>query len=178
MTYAEDYLSFLVHFHGTRDYFECHEILEEYWKETAPKERDSHWVGLIQIAVALYHDRRGNKKGAARTLAKALANLHLKKAELLKLGLDPERLFKLLEDTLERMLSQKPYKSINLPISDQRLIEKCQSMCSQEGSIWGADSDMTNTSIVDKHLMRDRSDVISERARQLSLRKTRMEDRP
>lgn len=178
MTYAEDYLSFLVHFHGTRDYFECHEILEEYWKETAPKERDSHWVGLIQIAVALYHDRRGNKKGAARTLSKALANLHLKKAELLKLGLDPERLFKLLEDTHERMLSQKPYKSINLPISDQRLIEKCQSMCSQEGFIWGADSDMTNASIVDKHLMRDRSDVISERARQLSLRKTRMEDRP
>jgi uncharacterized protein len=84
----------------------------------------------------------------------------------------------LLEDTHERMLSQKPYKSINLPISDQRLIEKCQSMCLQEGSIWGADSDMTNTSIVDKHLMRDRSDVISERARQLSLRKTRMEERP
>ncbi|MDQ0883314.1 DUF309 domain-containing protein [Peribacillus sp. V2I11] len=178
MNYAEDYLSFLFHFHGTRDYFECHEILEEYWKETAPKERDSHWVGLIQIAVALYHDRRGNKKGAARTLSKALANLHSKKAELLKLGLDPERLFKLLEDTHERILSQKPYESIILPIADQSLIEKCQSMCLHEGYIWGADSDMANSSIVDKHLMRDRSDVISERARQLSLRKTRMEDRP
>ncbi|MFE3974180.1 MULTISPECIES: DUF309 domain-containing protein [unclassified Peribacillus] len=178
MNYAEDYLYFLVHFHGTRDYFECHEILEEYWKETAPKERDSHWVGLIQIAVALYHDRRENKKGAARTLAKALANLHSKQAELLKLGLDPEKLFKLLEDTHERMLSQKPYESINLPIADQGLIEKCQSMCLQEGYIWGEGSDMANLSIVDKHLLRDRSDVISERARQLSLRKTGMEDRP
>ncbi|WHY54970.1 DUF309 domain-containing protein [Peribacillus simplex] len=178
MNYAEDYLSFLVHFHGPRDYFECHEILEEYWKETAPKDRDSHWVGLIQIAVALYHDRRGNKKGAARTLSKALANLRLKEAELLKLGLDTERLFKLLGDTHVRMLSQKPYKSINLPIADQSLIEKCQSICLQEGYIWGTASDLANSSIVDKHLMRDRSDVISERARQLSLRKTRMEDRP
>ncbi|MGE7905615.1 DUF309 domain-containing protein [Peribacillus sp. NPDC094092] len=178
MNYAEDYLSFLVHFHGPRDYFECHEILEEYWKETAPKERDSHWVGLIQIAVALYHDRRGNKKGAVRTLSKALANLHHKKAEILKLGLDPERLFKLLEDTHERMSSHKPYKSIDLPITDKSLIEKCQSICLQEGYIWGTDSDMSNSSIVDKHLIRDRSDVISERARQLSLRKTRMEDRP
>lgn len=147
-------------------------------KETAPKERDSHWVGLIQIAVGLYHDRRGNKKGAARTLSKALANLRSKKTELLKLGLDPERLFKLLETTHERMLSQKPYESINLPIADESLIEKCQSMCLHDGYIWGADSDMANSSIVDKHLMRDRSDVISERARQLSLRKTRMEDRP
>ena len=82
LNYPEDYLSFLVHFHGTRDYFECHEILEEYWKETAPKERDSHWVGLIQIAVALYHERRGNKQGATRTLTKAIEISILKKAEL------------------------------------------------------------------------------------------------
>ncbi|MFD9626835.1 DUF309 domain-containing protein [Peribacillus muralis] len=178
MNYAEDYLSFLVHFHGSRDYFECHEILEEHWKETAPKERDSHWVGLIQIAVALYHDRRGNKKGAVRTLAKARANLHAKKPELLKLGLDSEKLLEMLGDVHERMLSESPYESINLPIADLRLIEICRLLCLHEGYIWGRDSDMGNAALIDKHLMRDRSDVISERARQLTLRQTRMEDRP
>ncbi|KWW11397.1 MULTISPECIES: DUF309 domain-containing protein [Peribacillus] len=178
MNYAEDYLSFLVHFHGSRDYFECHEILEEYWKETAPKERDSHWVGLIQIAVALYHDRRGNKKGAARTMAKAIANLHAKKPELLNLGLDPEKLLKMLGAIHERMLSGSPYESISLPIADLRLIEICQSMCVKEGYIWCRKSDMGNAALIHKHLLRDRSDVISERARQLSLRQSKTEDRP
>lgn len=31
--YPEAYVAFLHEFHTTRDYFECHEILEEYWKE-------------------------------------------------------------------------------------------------------------------------------------------------
>ncbi|MFJ7637071.1 DUF309 domain-containing protein [Peribacillus sp. NPDC097206] len=177
MHLPEDYLSFLIHFHGTRDYFECHEILEEYWKETAPKERDSHWVGLIQIAVALYHDRRGNNAGATRTLAKAISNLHLKKAELRQLGLDPEALLDLLQQTHERMLLKKPYRSINLPINDPELLAHCQTLCKQKGYTWCMDSDCTNVGLVDKHLTRDRSDVILERAKQLSLRKSKIEDR-
>ncbi|MGE6375230.1 DUF309 domain-containing protein [Peribacillus muralis] len=178
MKYSEDYLSFLVHFHGSRDYFECHEILEEYWKEIAPKERDSHWVGLIQIAVALYHERRGNKKGAARTLAKSVANLQAKKPELLELGLDPEMLMNILAEVHQRMLTESPYESINLPIADLRLIEICQFICLKEGYIWCSKSDMGDAALINKHLIRDRSDVISERARQLSLRQTKMEDRP
>lgn len=31
--YPAEYLEYLVYFHADRDYFECHEILEEYWKE-------------------------------------------------------------------------------------------------------------------------------------------------
>lgn len=74
------------------------------------------------------------------------------------------------------MLSKKPYESINLPITDQELIVQCQAICSQEGYVWCTDSDMANLSLIDKHLKRDRSDVISERARQLSLRRARIED--
>ena len=29
MEFPLKYIDFLVHFHGDRDYFECHEILEE-----------------------------------------------------------------------------------------------------------------------------------------------------
>lgn len=177
MHLPEDYLSYLVEFHGTRDYFECHEILEEYWKETAPKERDSHWVGLIQIAVALYHDRRGNKPGASRTLAKAISNLRCKKAELQQLGLDSKALLELLQQTHERMLLNKPYQSINLPINDPELLAHCQSLCNQEGYTWCMESDCTNLELVDRHLTRDRSEVILERNRQLSLRKLKIEDR-
>ena len=34
--YPTEYIQFLIHFHGDYDYFECHEILEEYWK-TKPR---------------------------------------------------------------------------------------------------------------------------------------------
>lgn len=177
MNLPKDYLSFLVEFHGTRDYFECHEILEEYWKETAPKERDSHWVGLIQIAVALYHDRRGNKQGASRTLAKAISNLRLKTAELEQLGLGSQELLNLLQQTHERMLLNKPYQSINLPITNPEILSHCQYLCNQEGYTWGMESDSTNLDLVNKHLIRDRSEVILERAKQLSLRKLKIEER-
>ncbi len=49
--YPEAYVAFLHEFHTTRDYFECHEILEEYWKEDPPEQRKEYWVGLIQLAV-------------------------------------------------------------------------------------------------------------------------------
>lgn len=34
--YPTEYIQFLIHFHGDYDYFECHEILEGYWK-TKPR---------------------------------------------------------------------------------------------------------------------------------------------
>ena len=37
MVYPEAYIEYLMYFHGNRDYFECHEVLEEYWKEVSPR---------------------------------------------------------------------------------------------------------------------------------------------
>ena len=48
--YPEAYIDFLVHFHGDRDWFECHERLEEYWKEHPDDPKSDTWVGLIQVA--------------------------------------------------------------------------------------------------------------------------------
>ena len=60
MNFPQKYIEYLVHFHGDRDYFECHEILEEYWKKIDNGNKESIWVGLIQLAVANYHHRRKN----------------------------------------------------------------------------------------------------------------------
>jgi len=38
--YPEPYLEYLIQFHAERDYFECHEILEEYWKSAPANERE------------------------------------------------------------------------------------------------------------------------------------------
>ena len=57
-----------------RDFFVCHEVLEEVWT----KERGRRRVflqSLIHFAVAFYHDSRGNAVGATRQLRKGLRKL-------------------------------------------------------------------------------------------------------
>lgn len=68
--YPKPYIDYLVYFHTNRDYFECHEVLEEHWKVADPRHRNVLWVGLIQVAVSLYHHRRSNYVGAERTMKK------------------------------------------------------------------------------------------------------------
>jgi hypothetical protein len=51
-----------------RQYFECHETLEELWQEEQGQVRDLY-KGLIQIAAAFVHITRGNHTGARRLLA-------------------------------------------------------------------------------------------------------------
>lgn len=51
-----------------------HEVLEEYWKDIAPGDKNHPLVGYVQLATGLYHWRRGNFTGAVRILQKALAN--------------------------------------------------------------------------------------------------------
>jgi uncharacterized protein len=45
------------------DWFECHETLEELWVGAKGELRD-FYQGVLQLAVALYHWRNGNFKGA------------------------------------------------------------------------------------------------------------------
>lgn len=49
------------------EWFECHETLEELWVGEQGELRD-FYQGLLQIAVALYHWRNGNFKGAVLLL--------------------------------------------------------------------------------------------------------------
>ena len=52
---------------NSREWFECHETLEELWIGEEGEVRD-FYQGLIQIAVALHHWRNGNFKGAVSLL--------------------------------------------------------------------------------------------------------------
>ncbi|MBJ6751555.1 DUF309 domain-containing protein [Geomonas sp. Red421] len=46
-----------------REWFACHETLEELWVGAQGELRD-FYQGVLQVAVALYHWRNGNFKGA------------------------------------------------------------------------------------------------------------------
>lgn len=161
--YPEAYMQFLVHFHGTRDYFECHEMMEAHWKrETAPALR-SAWLCLIQTAVAAYHERRNNKAGADKMWNNALRNAN--PAVLAELGLDGDAFVRLLSLRRQACASggAAAYEDPDLPLADAELIECCERMCAQMGVKWRSRESDATAEIVHKHKLRDRSDVVRER---------------
>ncbi len=169
--YPKAYLDYLYHFHCDRDYFECHEVLEEYWKEKEAIDREIHWVGLIQIAVGLYHHRRGNFKGSLRMLQNACRIIGKESSAINALGLDSGRLVKMLDERIVCVTKQEPYVSMNLPIADPHLQLSCDALAKSASKVWGAPSDLLDGSLVNRHTLRDRSDVIEERRKQLELRR-------
>jgi len=166
--YPKEYIDYLIHFHGDRDYFECHEVLEEYWKKIDPQNKQSIWVGFILLAVSNYHHRRGNFAGAERTLHKSIQILNSNNNNLAKLGLDAKKLYKILGSRLYEISIGTRYSSYHFPIIDDTLITICEERCQQQGLSWCTNSDLMNEEIVHRHFRRDRSYVIQERLKALS----------
>jgi uncharacterized protein len=65
-----EYVAFVECWNDER-FFEAHEVLEGLWMRT----RDRRQQGLIQLAAALYHVQRGNRKGARTMIDRALPRL-------------------------------------------------------------------------------------------------------
>ncbi|MFO1441764.1 DUF309 domain-containing protein [Bacillus sp. Bva_UNVM-123] len=168
--YPKEYIEFLVHFHGDRDYFECHEVLEEFWKMTEPRDKQSIWVGFILLAVANYHHRRHNFIGAKRTLTKSIEILEINKKQLIILGLNQDRLLQNLQEKLNQISKGSPYSSFNLPIIDPLLISECKELSQQKSLEWCRESDLTNQGLINRHSLRDRSAVINDRLNALKKR--------
>ncbi|KMM38101.1 DUF309 domain-containing protein [Guptibacillus hwajinpoensis] len=168
--YSEAYIDYLVHFHGLRDYFECHEILEEHWKENPRGERKLHWVGLIQVAVGLYHHRRSNFIGADRMISNAIRIITTERNELEKLSIDVDQLLFDLSHEQNLINSKAPYAGFEIPINNNDLLEKCRERCTELGCIYGSFSDLSNDDLVHRHTRRDRTEVLEERKEQYRIR--------
>ncbi|RHW41198.1 DUF309 domain-containing protein [Neobacillus notoginsengisoli] len=161
--YPKSYVDYLVHFHGDRDYFECHEILEDYWKDHEPGNKNSIWAAFIQLAVGCYHYRRGNAPGAQRTLHKALAIFHGQKKKLDSLGIHTDELLSELEEFISSLSAGRAYKSFIIPIKDPKLKELCLDACVEKGFNWCRSDYFPTEAIIDRHKTRDRTSVIEER---------------
>ncbi|GMK41513.1 hypothetical protein PCCS19_45700 [Paenibacillus sp. CCS19] len=162
-SYPLSYISYLSEFHATRDYFECHELLEEYWKAHQGEELTNTWHGLIQVAVGLYHHRRGNTAGAVKMWSSALTRLTTDKLE--QLGLDAEAMLRDLAQRRDALASDAsyPYTDMELPIIDPHLRETCLKQCAERGWRWGTPSSDIDEAVIQRHLTRDRSEVIAAR---------------
>lgn len=93
-----------------RQYFECHETLEDLWRQMAldgdkssPLEQSEKQLvqGIIQVAVAYHHLLRGNVKGARRLFERAFPRLRQGEPSLL--GLDVSALTRHVEGDYQKI---------------------------------------------------------------------------
>jgi predicted metal-dependent hydrolase len=111
--YNRLYVEFLYYFNAARDYFECHEVMEELWMEEG---RNPYYQGLLQIAVGLYHHRNGNPNGSVKLFTQGLEKLDRFPAE--KEGIDVGILTAESRTYLERLhgLETEPFAAYDLDI--------------------------------------------------------------
>ncbi|RUT27923.1 DUF309 domain-containing protein [Paenibacillus zeisoli] len=130
MKYDPLYVAYLIYFNRDRDFFECHEVLEELW---LARNREPLYKGLLQVAVGLFHFRRGNIKGSYKMLQSAADKLRSYPDD--SLGID---LGKVKED-VKQMVGKldphsgepTPYYDITIQIIDSKL-ERAVNLASSE----------------------------------------------
>ncbi|MCH5583407.1 DUF309 domain-containing protein [Shimazuella sp. AN120528] len=83
--YDRQYIIFLYTFNVLRDYYECHDLLEDLWLEEG---REPFYQGLLQVAVSCHHRRNGNRAGAIKLMQSAIPKLSLYPANWLGIKVD------------------------------------------------------------------------------------------
>lgn len=162
--YPDEYVQYLAEYFGSRDYFECHEIMEEYWKEHPDSKRSGAWLVLIRIAVALYHARRGNRAGAVKLMGKAAHEAD--EAQFNQLGIDGAKLKSMLQASVAEWAASDTitYTDLDLPIVDDTLLELAKHRSDACGYTWRIGGLDAGDAVINRHKLRDRSDVIAARA--------------
>lgn len=56
---------------NAREFFECHEVLEDLWRSASGEPR-AFYQGLIQLAVGFYHLMNGNYRGTTSVLRRGM----------------------------------------------------------------------------------------------------------
>jgi uncharacterized protein len=170
--YPDAYIDYLVYFHADRDLFECHEVLEEYWKQLNTEENSEIWVALIQVAVGLYHERRGNRAGAYKMLNSALSKL--RSQDIAQFGLDKDQLLSQLETRVGNLNADDAqiYRDFDLPLKSAELLQTCLIRAAERNIIWLSPSDFTDKYLINKHTLRDRSAIIQSRFDELEKRRS------
>ena len=70
----QDALDHGIRLFNEREFFVCHEVLEEIWRPSRGPRR-FFLQSVIHLAVGFYHFQKGNQAGAARQLRKGLRKL-------------------------------------------------------------------------------------------------------
>ncbi|MFD1928104.1 DUF309 domain-containing protein [Sporosarcina siberiensis] len=151
------FLKFIVYFNENQDYFECHEVLEEFWKSIPNRTKNHPLTAYILLSTGLYHFRRDNKIGAQRTLLKAYSKMTTMTEDAPEYteGIDFNLLCKDIKNMLHRLENNLTYqtfqiniisKELELLVSDMKLIMDLLPIGSDD--------------VIHKHMLRDRTDIL------------------
>ena len=151
------YVDFCNYFNGTQDYFECHEVLEEYWKEIAPGDKEHVLVGLIQLATGMYHWRRNNFSGATKSLTKSFHNIERNEQSIFLKPLNLSLLKKQLLQSISQVEQHKPFHSFKIDIDNSELKKLVDKRILEQPK---ADEHF----LLHKHMLRDRTEILEARA--------------
>ena len=107
---------FIYQYETKHDYFICHEILEDAWKqEVIPRTYKCGYIVLLQVAVAMEHWRNKNFNGAIKLIKSSLKNANsLAKNELEKY-FNLEKLFQVINLIYKEVIIHNQYHHIPLP---------------------------------------------------------------
>ncbi|MGN7386669.1 DUF309 domain-containing protein [Sporosarcina sp. SAFN-015] len=154
------FLNFIVYFNRNQDYFECHEVLEEYWKSIPGYSKDHPLTAFILLSTGLYHWRRDNIEGAYRTIIKA-------KNRMLDFGendarytedIDFRQLVQDIERSIHELHNGKSFSPFLILLTSEVLQRSVDEMAATM-ELLPAGSD----AVIHKHMLRDRSNILAER---------------
>ncbi len=147
------YFDYLLEFNGTRDYYKCHDFLEEWWYEiNHPK--DHILVAFIQLAVGMFQWRRGNINGANKMFEGAYFIFEAHKDEIIDYGIDEEKLFEIITRVHKSMLYHEDFYDVNLPLIDKTMLSKLETLASDRDLRLYQASNLDDYHLVHKHLKR------------------------
>lgn len=162
------YVDFCTYFNGNQDYFECHEVLEEYWKMCAPGEKDHPLVGYVQLATGMYHWRRNNTAGAMKILNKAKKNFTQNQTSPFFEFIEFDELCKNCEISLKAIENGESFEAFQLVITNEALASQVQKQIIELPPL-------PKDFLLHKHMLRDRSDILEARNnRKLALSQKRL----
>lgn len=149
------FTQFITYFNEHEDYFECHEVLEEYWKEIAPKDKTHPLTAWILLATGMYHWRRGNFSGAKRSLTKSFDRIQLDGDSAFFEGIHLQHVIKHIQHDIEFVHQEKSFKAFKIQITSPELQDAIDK---QPASI-----PLSGDQLIHKHMLRDRSEILKAR---------------
>ena len=155
------FIDYITYFNGNHDYFECHEVLEEYWKDVAPGDKCHPLVGYVQIATGMYHWRRGNVNGAARIFKKGMTLLATPTDARFTEYIDMKQLHDDCTRALQRMQDGKTFCAFTMHVTNDALNA---TVTARMKELQPVDPQF----LLHKHQLRDRSDLLQARAQKIA----------
>ncbi|TQR21068.1 DUF309 domain-containing protein [Psychrobacillus vulpis] len=165
-TFHPNFVQFLKEFNETYDYFECHEVLEEYWKEVAPRRKVHPLTALILVSTGMYHWRRGNFIGAIKTTSTSIDRLIESSNSPFFETINYEKLLEDVTTSLKLMKNASTFQPFTIQITDKNLLTLVNNL--------KIDNCTDLHFLIHKHMLRDRSEILKEREKSKKRRDERL----